>query len=427
MRINTTEKGENCMLLEFSCSNHKSIKEKIVFSAIASKDPSFENELIDIGSSKVLRSAAIYGANGSGKSNFIGSLDFVKALVINSINHQPGENILQPIHKLSEANSESDYGIQFITKDVRYAYGFTLKENTVTKEYLYYFPKGKQVKIFERLGKVVDSGDKFKSAFGTIAIEALKENRLFLSCAANFSTEETVVNAYLFFKEEIIIYNPQINNWREYSIQLMQDNPQIKDTFVSILQSFGTGIKDVKVKMEKKKFKVEELPANMPEIVKSLLTSQEGNIVDAKIVYDKFETDLMTEESTGIQKLFEIICPIIDIYTNGKILIFDEIENSLHESVVCEIIRMFKGTDSNRSAQLFFTTHDTSLLDLELFRRDQIWFTQMDDDRTTKLYSLTEIKNVRKDENINKGYISGKYGAIPVLNKEFLAKMNQNH
>ena len=199
----------------------------------------------------------------------------------------------------------------------------------------------------------------------------------------------------------------------------MQQNEKIKNTFVEILQALGTGVKDIKVKLEKARLTAQDLPQEMPEAIKTLFTSQETNMIEAKLVYDEFETDLMAEESTGIIKLFEIICPIIDIINTGKILVCDEIENSLHESIVYQIVKLFIEARKDQFAQLIFSTHDTSLLDSSLFRRDQIWFTQLDKQRATDLYSLVEIKNVRKTENLGKGYISGKYGAIPILNRNF--------
>ena len=202
----------------------------------------------------------------------------------------------------------------------------------------------------------------------------------------------------------------------------MQEKPKIKELFVKILQELGTGIKDVKVKYE-----VEEAPnlSDLPIEISNLLKDKKLVKAEAKVVYDDFETDLNIEESTGIKKLFEIICPIIDVLINGKIMIFDEIEVGLHESVAYEIIEIFKTFKLDLEnhgwefAQLFFTTHDTSLLDSNLLRRDQIWFTELDKERSTDLYSLSEIKNVRKGENLAKGYVMGRYGAIPMLNKDF--------
>ena len=198
------------------------------------------------------------------------------------------------------------------------------------------------------------------------------QNRLFLSCAANYTNTKEIEQAFLFFREDIVVYNPKVNNWTEYSIQLMQQNEEIKNTFVKILQALGTGVKDIKVKLEKARLTAQDLPQEMPEAIKTLFTSQETNMIEAKLVYDEFETDLMAEESTGIIKLFEIICPIIDIINTGKILVCDEIENSLHESIVYQIVKLFIEDRKDQFAQLIFSTHDTSLLDSSLFRGDQI-------------------------------------------------------
>lgn len=164
----------------------------------------------------------------------------------------------------------------------------------------------------------------------------------------------------------------------------------------------------------------------LPDALKSLLGAQEGNRIEAKVIYDQFEVDLMTEESTGVKRLFQMICPIIDILNKGKILICDELESSLHEAVIFQIVQLFQYYQKDKFAQLIFSTHDTSLLDTDLFRRDQVWFTQLNKERATDLYSLVEIKNVRKSENLEKGYVSGKYGAIPMLNKKFFHELEEN-
>lgn len=406
------------MLLQFSCSNHKSIKDRVTFSTIAGSDNTFEDTLKSFSNVRVMRAAVVYGANGSGKSNFISALGFMRDLVSESINNQPGQNIFQAPHKLNTLQVPSEYDIQFVKNDVRYAYGFSIVNNLVQSEYLYFFPKGRQVKIFERESMEIKPGDKYKNAFD-ISLGVLKENRLFLSCAANYTNIKEIEQAFLFFREDIVVYNPNVNNWTEYSIQLMQQNKKIKNTFVKLLQALGTEVKDVKVKLEKTRLTAKDLPQDMPEAIKMLVTSQDTNMIEAKLVYDQFETDLMAEESTGIKKLFEVICPIIDIINNGRILVCDEIETSLHESIVYQIVKLFNEARKDLFAQLIFSTHDTSLLDTSLFRRDQIWFTQLDEQRATDLYSLVEIKNVRKTENLEKGYISGKYGAIPALNTSF--------
>lgn len=414
------------MLLEFRCSNFKSIKEEIRFSMIAGKDDTSEEVLKVYNNFRVLRSAVIYGANGSGKSNFINALLFMCNLVQTSISYQPGQKIPQATHKLSEKEKPSTFDIQFIRKNVRYAYGFSIEGGAITEEYLYYFPNGRQVKIFERDRMNIQPGNRYKSSFDVSIKDVLKENRLFLSCAANYSNVRELEEAFLFFTTDIVVYNPAMNNWTEYSIRLMQDNLSIKEEFLQMLNALDTGIQDVKLKVEKVKFAELKRDLQLPDNLMGLIPEQEGNRIEAKIVYDKFEIDLLNEESSGIKRLFEIICPMIDILNTGKVLICDELEASLHEVVIYKIVQLFQNYKKDTFAQLIFSTHDTSLLNRELFRRDQVWFTQLNKDRATDLYSLVEIKDVRKSENLAKGYVSGKYGAIPMLNHAFFQKAGKD-
>lgn len=414
------------MLLEFRCSNFKSIQEEIRFSMIAGKDNTSEELLKVYNNFRVLRSAVIYGANGSGKSNFINALLFMCNLVQTSISYQPGQKIPQAAHKLSEKEKPSTFDIQFIRKNVRYAYGFSIEGGAITEEYLYYFPNGRQVKIFERDRMNIQPGNRYKSSFDVSIKDVLKENRLFLSCAANYSNVRELEEAFLFFTTDIVVYNPAMNNWTEYSIRLMQDNPSIKEEFLQMLNALDTGIQDVKLKVEKVKFADLKRDLQLPDNLMGLISEQEGNRIEAKVVYDKFEIDLLNEESSGIKRLFEIICPMIDILNTGKVLICDELEASLHEAVIYKIVQLFQNYKKDIFAQLIFSTHDTSLLNRELFRRDQVWFTQLNKDRATDLYSLVEIKDVRKSENLAKGYVSGKYGAIPMLNHVFFRKAGKD-
>lgn len=408
------------MLLEFACSNHKSIRDEVLFSALASTDNTFEDKTKEVSGVRVLKSAIIYGANGAGKSNLIDAIAFVKNLVTNSINHQPGQGIRQIPHKLDGFNKDSTYRIQFITHDVRYVFGFSLRNMLVSDEYLYYFPNNRQTKIYERSGETFSAGYNFKNKFNACK-DTIKPNRLLLSCAANFSAVREVLDAYNFFNDELVIYNPaNQNNWMNYSLYQMNTNPKMKSAVLNFLAELGTGIRDIQVKIDEKKFESSELPPFLSDEFKALLLQNNFNAITARVCYDKFDVDLMQDESTGIQKLFGILCPIIDIMMNGKVLICDELESSLHESLVFGLVKLFMNTQTDKFAQMFFTTHETGLLNLDLFRRDQIWFAEMrKDDRSTDLYSLAEIKNVRKEDNFGRGYISGKYGAIPMLNLKF--------
>lgn len=408
------------MLLEFSCSNHKSIREEIVFSALAGKDTAHEEKLNTFGTLKVLKSAIIYGANGSGKSNFVSAVEFMKKLVMDSINHQPGQGIAQKPHKLSGYEADSKFSIQFVTDNVRYAYGFVLNKMLVTEEYLYYFPNNRQVKIFERQNDLFTTGSKFKGRLSNCK-NVLKSNRLLLSCAANFSSVSEIEKAFRFFVDDLVIYSTNNQpDWMHYSCQQINTIPRMKNTVLAFMRSLGIGLKDIVVTINKKALQESEIPPFLSDEFKKNLLESTIDEIRAKLVYDDFETDLIKEESTGIQKLFAFLCPLIDIIINGKVLICDELEANLHESIIYNLVKLFVDLETNSFPQIFFTTHDTSILSLDLFRRDQIWFTELSKEgRSTNLYSLAEIKNVRKDENVGKGYISGRYGAIPMLNIDF--------
>ncbi|MDO4840469.1 MAG: ATP-binding protein, partial [Desulfovibrionaceae bacterium] len=401
-------------------SNHKSIREEVLFSALASKDTAFEEKTKEIPGARVLKSAVIFGANGSGKSNFVDAISFVKNLVTNSINHQPNQVIFQNPHKLDGVNKESTYRIQFMVHDIRYVYAFSLKNMLVSEEYLYYFPNNRQTKIFERTGENFISGNKFRGKFNTCK-NVLKLNRLMLSCAANFSSVKEVIDAYNFFYNDLVLCGPvSQNNWMIYSLYQMKQNPKMKQAVLKFLAELGTGIKDIKVSIEKKKLEESAMPPSSSEEFKAILLKYGEDAITASVRYGNFDVDLMQEESAGIQKLFSILCPIIDVMHNGKVLICDELESSFHESLIFGLVKLFIDTQTDRFAQMIFTTHETGLLNLDLFRRDQIWFTEMrEEDRSTDLYSLIEIKNVRKEDNFERGYISGKYGAIPMLNLDF--------
>lgn len=407
-------------LLEFSCSNHRSIRDEVVFSMLAGKDTAHEEKAEEIAGVKVLKSAVVYGANGAGKSNLIDAVSLVKYLVANSIVNQPGQGIRQCPHKLDGFEKESIYRIQFVTQNIRYVFGFSLKNMLITEEYLYYFPNGRQTKIFERNGDNFTAGSKFRGRFNTCR-DVLKPNRLLLSCAANFSSVEEAEATFHFFVDKLVIYvTENQDNWMNYSLYQMNTNDRVKKAVLTFLNELGTGIRDIRVTIDQKQLETSQLPPFLSDEFRNMLLQKKVDAISAKVVYDGFETDLMLEESTGVRKLFGMLCPLLDIMVNGKVLLCDELESSLHESLVYELVKLFINVTTEKFAQLIFTTHETGLLNLDLFRRDQIWFAEMKGSgRSTDLFSLAEIKNVRKEDNFGRGYITGKYGAIPMLNLDF--------
>lgn len=384
------------MLLEFSCSNFKSIKEKVTFSAIATDNIKNEKYLKKFDDFRVLHTSVIYGPNGAGKSNIFKGIGFMRNLVIKSRENRPGEVLKQPTHKMAH-DKKSEFNMQFIINNIRYAYEFVLKDNLVDEEYLYYFEDKNPVNVFERKEGEVCFGEKFEE--NKVLLEIIEneigDNKLLLSCIGDKSDIFEINNAFLFFKEYLVIQNSDVKTERKNCIKVMMENEKMRELIISVFREFDSDLKDIKI---------ESSGENLDD-----------KDIRIKFVYDEFETDLYKEESTGINKLFDLVLPIVESFINGKVMIVDEIELNLHRNIAYKIISLFNTHLPTNSAQLIFTSHDISLLSLNLFRNDQIWFVQLGKDRATELYSLVEIKNIRADENIAKGYIMGRYGAVPSL------------
>ena len=382
------------MLLEFSCSNFKSIKEKVTFSAIATDNIKNEKYLKKFDDFRVLHTSVIYGPNGAGKSNIFKGIGFMRDLVIKSRENRPGEVLKQPTHKMAQ-DKKSEFNMQYIINDIRYAYGFVLKDNLVDEEYLYYFEDKNAMKVFERKEGEVCFGEKFEE--NKVLLEIIEneigDNKLLLSCIGDKSDIFEINNAFLFFKEYLVIQNSDVKTERKNCIKVMMESEKMRELIISVFRELDSDLKDIKI---------ESSGENLDD-----------KDIRIKFVYDEFETDLYKEESTGINKLFDLVLPIVESFINGKVMIVDEIELNLHRNIAYKIISLFNTHLPKNSAQLIFTSHDISLLSLNLFRNDQIWFAQLGKDRATELYSLVEIKNIRADENIAKGYIMGRYGAVP--------------
>lgn len=248
------------MLLEFSCSNHKSIRKDVLFSALAGTDTTKIEDTKEFGKYRVLKSAVIYGANGSGKSNFLDAISFVKNLVLNSIHHQPGQGIRQVPFKTEGYEVPSVYKIQFVIDNIRYVYQFSLKQMLVEDEYFYFFPNGKQKKVFERHGDTFTAGRSYRGKFDSCK-DVLKPNRLMLSCAANFSTVHEVEEAYQFFRDDIVIYGDNLqDNWMNYSLHAIDSNAALKNAVITFMQELGMGVKDIAIKIDQSTPEPNDIP-----------------------------------------------------------------------------------------------------------------------------------------------------------------------
>ena len=245
---------------------------------------------------------------------------------------------------------------------------------------------------------------------------------------AEWSELPEIKNSIDFFENKIVINTDYLNpNWQHYTTEQLEKNEELKKMFLKLLQEINPTIKNIKSKIIRKKMNLEEFPSELPIELKLLMGKGETIQTDIKIIYDKENLVLdLSEESRGIQKLFEIGGPLLDILLKGEVLIFDELETSLHPLLARKIVELFINKKYNKKgAQLLFSTHDTNLLDLNFLRRDQIWITEKgkETNYSTKLVCLSQIKGIRKDENIQKGFLQGKYTKIPFLTGAYITKL----
>ena len=412
------------MLLQFQCSNHRSIKDEITFSMLASSDDSHEEKLIkNLGEGNYIsRCASLYGANGSGKTSIISAILYMKQLVVSSNSYQNESQMVRLPHKLA-INSPTKYSINFEKNGIVYQYSFEYDNKEIIAESLYYWPNGKKALIFERSSEMLNNEPNFRFStdfrkIGENCRGRLKPFKLLLSVAFTETNIEYVINAFNFFQNDLVIlFSNEPSNWLQYSVDRLKKDEELRKMFLDFLHSIGSDILDMILVNQIRTFSEKEL-LKFPSELRQALSDQSLRLNNILILrYKDFDIDI-NDESEGIKKLFAMVCPLIDIIRNNKIFFCDEIENSLHSSIVLELIRRFFNNEKP-TAQFIFATHNTEILDLNIMRRDQIWFTELEKtERKTDLYSLSDIKNVRKDEAVQKGYIAGKYGAIPMINTE---------
>lgn len=384
------------MLLEFKAQNHRSIRDEVHFSLLAGSDKSRSEQLIAFGPWRVLRSCVIYGDNDSGKSNFLSAIRYVKELVVDSFRNQPGDRLRQERHKLATLDQPASFHLQFVKDGMRFAYGFSLLEGQVVQEALHIFPNGRQTRVFERHKGAVQVGEDYRKAL-KVSAQALKPNRLFLSCAANLSDLALTETAFRFFKDDLMLFQTGSPDWVKNTARILQANPEVKAGLLKMLGGLGLPVKDIRI-------------------------APSGSI---SIVYEAFEADLLSEESDGVQSLFTLLPPIFDALHNDKVLFWDGLETGIHTLRLWQIVEFFTKRNGSGSAQLIFTAHNTTLLNQELFRRDQIWFARRNEKHATTLYSLADLRNVRRSENLEKNYLAARYGAVPELDLALLEELRK--
>ena len=415
------------MLIEFSVGNYKSFKEVVAFSMVAAnlssknKDLDRNNIFRYKKSICLLKSAAIYGANASGKSNFIKALGLMRNFVINSSKEsQATEKINVENYRLSTKTEgvPSFFEIIFSSNEVRYRYGFEIDKNQIHSEWLYR-TKEREINLFLRNKNIISPKSVFKEGKGLES--KTRNNALFLSVCAQFNGELST-EILKWFRNIGIISGINDFFYRPFTVNRLEDS-DFKDKILTFIREFDFGISALNIKHSS--LTEDSLPKGIPGPLAKFFVEQGSNKTSIQTTHKKYDQDnnyiknevfdLDENESDGTQKAFSFSGPLLDVLQNGKILIVDELDARFHPIITHSIVQMFHNKDTNpNNAQLIFATHDTNLLDNKFFRRDQIWFTEKNRIGATDLYSLVDFK-VRNDASFEKDYISGKYGGIPFI------------
>lgn len=421
------------MLIEFTVGNYRSFKNPVTFSMVAanlvSQDKSLdENNVFTVDDDlKLLKSAAIYGANASGKSNLAMALAFVRRFMLTSSKdtQSTDEIEIEPFRLSTETEGQpSFFEIVFLIDQVKYRYGFEVTTERVVSEWLYYVPKKRETNLFERKLDEI----KLTKKYDAEGIQKrTRKNALFLSVSAQFNVEIAEIVLDWIHDRLNIISGLNDDDYKGFTI-LSLGNNEYRQEIIQLINKFDLGIDGVKVQLHE--LTPDLLPQNMPEEVKKRIIQERRKATSIGILHKKYDSDgnyelteefdLENHESQGTQKIFSWAAPLVMILKRGETLVIDEFDARLHPLLSQSIVQLFNSKETNpHNAQLIFMTHDTNLLNRKIFRRDQIWFTEKNRYGATDLYSLAEY-NVRNDANFENDYIKGRYGAIPYIGSQKL-------
>jgi AAA15 family ATPase/GTPase len=410
------------MLIKFGVENHLSIADRQELSLVASplKDQSVALIQLPKANVELLPAAIVYGANASGKSNFISAMAYLQQSVRFSHEHgSPSGGISRTPFLLDSRmrSAPSKFDVDFALDGVRYQYGFSTNDEIYLDEWLYVFPAGKQQTWFVRepTKENIYFGKNLKGS--TRAIEALmRKNSLFLSVAAQ-NAHDQLNPIFRFLTNFRFTMSTQ-----DLHIAAAAAFPegQCDNRIVTFLKNADTGITTYRFEeREKQDLFGAELEALIKKHIPDLEKIRPGPF-DRNRIYlghsgsegQEIFFDL-SSESNGTLRLLTLLKSIFEALDQGLVVVIDELDASLHTHLAEDILSLFNSRTTNQNgAQLIATTHDTNLLSRRIMRRDQIWFTEKDDKGATALYPLTDIRT-RNTDNIEKGYLDGRFGAVP--------------
>jgi AAA15 family ATPase/GTPase len=419
------------MIVQFTLGNFLSFNAKQMLNLEARGISELKTNICTFKAEKILRSMVIYGANSSGKSNLIKAMERMREVVLSSVRLNDSDELEYSPFLLSiESDSlPTFFEIIFWKESIRYRYGFEYNLRQIENEWLFAGKSEKSEKtLFIRTIEGIAVDAKYKEGEG---IESkTNNNRLFVSLVAQLGgpISKQILE---FFKNYNVLSGLDHNDYKGFTTRMLHENLNGCQESLELYKKLKLGFQDIKA--IESDFNLSEIPENLPDelrikLVKDLTGKRN---ISLKTVHNKFDKkgeivdfvlfDKLKNESEGTNKIIDLSGPIFDTLKFGKALIIDELDAKLHPLITMRIVELFNSPISNtKNAQLIFATHDTNLLGEELFRRDQIWFTEKDEREQTELYSLYDFNlpdgsKVRNDSNLEKNYIRGRYGAIPFI------------
>ena len=374
----------------------------------------------------VLRVAAIYGANAAGKSNVLAALSFMcKAVAQSHRSWKPEGPVPREPFLLDPAARAvpSMFEAEFLVEGVRFRYGFEVDDERVLREWLYAYPHKRQQLWFQRDAEASEAFEFGKHLRGSnrIIAELTRKNSLFLSAAAE-NNHEALLPIYSWFSRRVQFAGVENRGARARHTMKLFQRDELRPSLLDLIRHADLGISDFSLREE-------PLDRLMADLLKVPLETFDPELSKPEFKVPKIElfhkgaagsiTLPFEQESAGTRAWFALAGPLLETLLDGELLCVDELDASLHPRLAFEVIQIFKDPARNpRNAQLIFNTHDATLLGNLLgepaLRRDQVWFAEKDEAGATHLYPLTEFKP-RKAENLARGYLQGRYGAVPFI------------
>lgn len=417
------------MLLQFSVENFCSIHKQQEFSMVSSSIKGCEVSLLHddgLPNVSILPVAILYGANASGKSNFIESISWLSKVVrlSHSMGNPDGGVPLTPFALSSGAKDKpTEVDVDFILNGVRYNYGLSATDKAFQEEWLYQFPKGTRQLLFERTAPQEIKFGRALTGKNKIIADLMRDNSLFLSVA--YQNGHQILS-------KIAKYITQLGGVGTPSASPTPfddpDEENFDDRIIDVLRELGTGVVGYKERKEDIPEKIIKLNKSFNESLRSVFgdddipefIEQDTQRTVLKMTHpdedgEEIEFDI-SDESDGTRRLIKILGPIFTALDNGGVVVIDELDANLHTKASEAVIKLFSDPMINKkNAQLIATTHDTNLMMVDCLRRDQIWFVEKDKFGASHIYPLSDI-DVRETDNFEKGYLQGRFGAIPFAN-----------